>query len=131
MPTICNQELPMFGGDNTVAGLPSIPGIFSECPIASPLGKYRCARVRLIRATWAPLLFSASLQIRPCSRGMRRTEKYCGLIRLIDPMGGLLTGLPRISKPMIHPFRGGVASVEIAAAVTPDVSATFPRNCSK
>ena len=31
MPTICNQVVSIFGGDNTVAGLPVIPGNFSEC----------------------------------------------------------------------------------------------------
>ena len=40
-------------------------------------------------------------------------------------------GLPRTSNPIIHPFRGGVASVEIAAVITPGVSATFSRSCSK
>ena len=48
---------------------------------------------------------------------MRKTAKYCGLTRLIDAMEGLEEGLPKISNPMIHPFCGGVASVEIAAVV--------------
>lgn len=32
-------------------------------------------------------------------------SEYWGLIRLIDPMSGFVTGLLKISNPMIHPFR--------------------------
>ena len=62
---------------------------------------------------------------------MRSTAKYPGLTRLIDAICCSAPGLPRISKREFQPLRGGVALLEIAARVTPGVSATLARNCSK
>ena len=62
---------------------------------------------------------------------MRSAAKYSGLIRLIDAVCCSTAGLPKISNREFHPFRGGVALLEIAAIVTPGVSATFARSCSK
>src|SRR6185436_3187190 len=75
--------------------------------------------------------FSTSSQIRPAINGIRRMPKYPGLIRFTDAFCCSAAGCPRISNRESQPFQGGVALLEIAAMVTPGVSATFARNCSK
>jgi hypothetical protein len=54
---------------------------------------------------------------------MRSAAKYPGPIRLIDPICCSTAGLPKISNREFQPFRGCVALLEIAASVTPGVSA--------
>jgi hypothetical protein len=112
----------MFGAKRSSGERSSRSGNLTECPIASPNGKYRCASVRLMRATGAPLRFSAWLHTRPRSNGMRSSAKYSGLTILIEPIGCSSAGLPSISNRELHPFRGGVALLEIAATLTPGVS---------
>ena len=131
IPTIWSHESAIFGADSEPGESSSSCGSFTDRPMAPPVREIALRHRPVDHRDPRPVRFSASSQIRPATSGMRRMPKYSGLTRFTDAFCCSAAGCPRISNRESQPFRGGVALLEIAAIVTPGVSATFARSCSK
>ncbi len=115
MPTICNQEAPIFGGDNTVARhsqrMSDGVAIRKVAPGQGAVDHGYMGTFGILGVAPNPSLRQENakdrevLRTNEVGRSHRRVRR--GFAQDIKP--------PKISNPMIHPFWGGVAFVEIAA----------------
>src|SRR5215813_837412 len=99
--------------------------------MGSPLGQSCRAIVWLKTATGAPRIVSVRSHRRPCERGIRRTVKYSGLMKLTRTVGFSDEPELMISIRESLPFAGGVALVDMPAATTWGMAAIRERICSK